>query len=81
MLFTDLSSERVVNAETYSLEAFEEILNCGVGGQRIAVNWTGNIKLCPIQDVTWLNLGSINNIENNNVQKNYYLFTLWNLLI
>lgn len=43
--------------------------NCGAGSRRLAVNWSGEIKLCPMQDSSWLNLGNIFSISGKALQR------------
>ncbi|HKI77436.1 MAG TPA: radical SAM protein [Ignavibacteriaceae bacterium] len=55
--------------ETVSWSKLEDSHNCGAGSNKITVSWDGSIKLCPYQDVSWLNFGNVYDIKNDEVQK------------
>ncbi len=55
--------------ETVSWSKLEASRNCGAGSNKVTVSWDGSIKLCSLQEVSWLNFGNIYDIKTDELQR------------
>ncbi len=59
----------VMKGSSFGEINIEQYGGCGAGKRALSINWSGQCKLCPMQPIAWLTLGSVFDITSDKFQK------------